>query len=273
MNRIRFSLALLIIGLLTFTGWSVLAQQTSAVPQVSVQFSADGVTIPDELPEGVVDIAFTNNTEAPVAPILARLNPDVTIDAFNEALSQGPMAAIPMVALLGGTEIAPNTTKDITFDFSVGTNVLLELNGEIPSVQFFNVADAEGEGAAAPAADVQVTLMDFAFALPLEIAAGPQTWLLENQGGQWHEMSIARLPDDLTVTEFRDLVKQAAAGELDESEAGEMIFFAPLSQGERAWTTIDLQPGTYVVACFLPDFASGHAHADMGMVQIITVTA
>lgn len=271
MNRIRFDIALFFIGLLAFTGWAVLAQDTSTVPQISVEFSADGVTIPEALPEGIVNITFTNNTDAPVGPILARLNPDVTVESFNEALSQGPMAAVMMVSLLGGTEIAPNTSKDITFDFSAGTNVLLEMNSEVPSVEFFEVADTEGEGAAAPEAAVHVSLLDFAFALPLEITAGPQTWMLENQGTQWHEMAIARVDDNMTISQFRDFVKKAAAGEIDEQEGGELIFFAPLSQGERAWTTIDLEPGTYVVACFLPDFASGHAHADMGMVQIISV--
>jgi hypothetical protein len=52
----------------------------------------------------------------------------------------------------------------------------------------------------------------------------------------------------------------------------------PISEGERAWLTFDMEPGTYVVGCPLPDMAALMAggeplsHLHHGMYQVITVT-
>lgn len=274
MSRITRSLVLFVLALLVIAVVPAFAQEATAEPsQVTVEVGADGMTVPAEMPAGIVRISFVNNSEAPFGPLLARLNEGVTQDALMEALSNGPEAALPLIALLGGTQIAPNTAFDVTFDLKPGVHVLLNFAGETPDVKTFTVA--EGDAAAdAPQADVQVSLMDFAFSLPTTISAGSHTWGLENKGGQWHEMAVGRLPDDMTVADYRKLLTSAASGgpEAAAGQLQEMFTWLPMQQGERAWFNLDLEPGTYLVVCFLPDFASGHAHADMGMEQIITVT-
>jgi hypothetical protein len=37
------------------------------------------------------------------------------------------------------------------------------------------------------------------------------------------------------------------------------------------WLALDLQPGTYVALCFIPDEAPGAPHALLGMIQVFTV--
>jgi hypothetical protein len=44
-----------------------------------------------------------------------------------------------------------------------------------------------------------------------------------------------------------------------------------LSPGQTAWTEIVLQPGTYVVVCYVFDPATGLLHIQMGMVDVFTV--
>ncbi|HEX2194576.1 MAG TPA: hypothetical protein VHK63_06450, partial [Candidatus Limnocylindria bacterium] len=44
-----------------------------------------------------------------------------------------------------------------------------------------------------------------------------------------------------------------------------------LSAGQTSWLALDLQPGTYVALCFVPDEQTGTPHALMGMVSIFTV--
>lgn len=272
MNRSRFAKLGLIVGLMGLTAFAALAQD--GVEQPFIEKGADGLVVSAEMPEGPVAISFSNSTEAPTGPLLARLNADVTQEVFIETLtSQGPFGAIPLVSLLGGFEIAPGQTLEGTFNLQPGTHVVLDISGEVPDVKFFEVADAEGEPAAAPEGDVHVTLMDFAFSLPLQIPAGENVWHLENKGNQWHEMGMLKIDPETSIAELQAQVAAFASGE-GESEPP-VFFWAPMSQGEEAWVNLDLEPGTYVIACFLPDLASaeGHAHVQEGMIQIITVTA
>jgi hypothetical protein len=281
MNKLRSVIILLVVGLLT--GASVMAHDMAAqetpeatagvAPQVvSIAASASGVTVPDTIPAGLVTISIENSTDKPFGPLLARLNDGTTLDAFMAALQNGPMAAIPMVSLLGGVTTAPGATDQVTYDLKAGDYVLLDFASEAPTVKPFKVT-GEAAQADAPATDVAVSLYDFAFSLPDQISAGEHTWQLQNKGGQWHEMMIAKVDDKMTVAELRDLLAKAATVEDPSQLPVQPVFsWAPMSQGETAWLNIKLEPGIYLVACFLPDLmGSGHAHVDMGMNQLITV--
>jgi hypothetical protein len=270
MKSLCYGLALAAM-LTTLGGYSVLAQD--AAPQAEITLAPEGVTIPAELPEGVVNVSFTNNNEMPAAPLLARLNEGVTMDDLNAAFAEGPMGALPLLSLVGGSEVPANSTLDITYDFAPGSYVLLDMSSEVPNVQPFTVADAEGEGAAAPEADVQVKLLDFTFSVPTQITTGPKIWQVENQGEQWHEMFIGRVDETMSIADYKNgLMEMMMGGPESEPVFEQAFIWTPMNQGERGWFELDLEPGTYVVVCFLPDFASGHAHLDLGMVQLITVT-
>jgi hypothetical protein len=272
MNTSHLKLTFLAVCLLALGIWPLFAQEADAVPQITIENSADGLTTPAEMPEGVVGISFVNSMEVSMAPLIVRLNDGVTVEAFGEALSAGgPVAVLDLVALLGGTQVMPAATVAVAYDFVPGTYVLLDVNSEAPAPQTFTVADAEGDGAAAPEADVNVTLLDFAFSLPTTITAGEHTWQVENKGAQWHEMGIGRIDADTTIGEFHEALKNAAAGEESAGPIEEVFTWLPTNQGERAWFTLDLEAGTYVVICFLPDFVSGHPHFNLGMVQFVTV--
>ena len=45
----------------------------------------------------------------------------------------------------------------------------------------------------------------------------------------------------------------------------------PMAAGMRAWTMIDLKPGSYVAVCFVPDSTDGKSHLEHGMMLPITV--
>jgi hypothetical protein len=44
-----------------------------------------------------------------------------------------------------------------------------------------------------------------------------------------------------------------------------------LSAGRTAWLVVDLAPGSYLAACFVPDRDSGAPHAFLGMLDVFTV--
>src|SRR5690348_3311071 len=100
----RHLLVLVVIAALALGAWGALAHGDEAaaeLPAITIEKSADGYTLPADIPEGVVAVTFNNQSETVASPNLARLNPDVTLDAFMEALTQqGPFGALPLVSLM-----------------------------------------------------------------------------------------------------------------------------------------------------------------------------
>jgi hypothetical protein len=271
MKRIALFTCALIALCLAFP---VLAHEEAEIPGFTIEFNSEGISIPQELSAGLTTLNFDNQTEAPVAPILARLNEEVTMEQFIEVIStEGPEAAIPLVSLLGGTEIAPEQSFAITFDFAPGNHLLLEFNSEVPAIQPFVVVEAEeAVEAELEEAAVPVIMADYLFSMPLEIEAGVQTWYIENGGEQWHEMSIARVEPGTTVDQIMAAFMAEESGEQPEIVVEETFFFAPVSAGEYVQFELELEPGTYFVVCFLPSFEDGQPHIMHGMYQFITVT-
>ncbi len=54
-------------------------------------------------------------------------------------------------------------------------------------------------GTVTPQADVAVEMVDFAYAMPDEIPAGPQLWEFTNNGEQWHMMFVIDLAEGAGV--------------------------------------------------------------------------
>ena len=133
-------------------------------------------------------------------------------------------------------------------------------------------------GVTEPMADVSVDMVDFAYAMPDEIPAGPQLWEFTNNGEQWHMMFVVDLAEGAGV---EDVVAFLGDGE---PPAGPPPFeFAPdagtppIGAGERFWLETSLAPGEYLVGCPIPDVAAIFAgemplsHIEHGMVKMINV--
>jgi hypothetical protein len=247
------------------------AQESGDTPHVTIQVTAEGIAAPEEIPEGVVRITFENGRDVPVAPFITRLNQGVTYDEMREVYGQeDPTAAMALSSDLGGMLVMPGTTLDVTFDFVPGSYFVSNLFGGEDFTPF-SIIDREGEGAAPPEADISVALIDFAFNLPISIPAGSHNIHLENTGEQFHMLSIYRLSDAFTVREMNERLVEDSE-ELPEGVEEVMTWF-PMSEGEQAWITLDLEPGTYLIMCPLPDLeGSGHAHHELGMRQTLIVS-
>lgn len=97
---------------------------------------------------------------------------------------------------------------------------------------------------------VDVTATDYAFSgVPETLESGPVNFELVNQGGEVHEMLIFRKDDGVTESVEELLASPEGQDRLtfvgsDFAESGEEPGFA--------YVITDLQPGEYVMACFLP---------------------
>lgn len=277
-----------ILFILLFLATTVTGQELIATTIITV--SSEGLETPGTISAGWNEITFENTSENPSFLIMARLDADATMDDFMEALMGmmgGDMSIIPPAIFVGSPAAAPGASLSATYNLLAGTYILLNVAGEEPQIATFEV---EGEASNAdyePATDLTITLVDFAFALPTELSAREQTWLIENIGEEWHEMVFIPVPDGTTLEEAMPMLmameegagedETEQAGSDSESEAGLPEFgfiWSPMSSGEQAWVTVDLPAGTYLVSCFIEaGEAEDHAiHAALGMMQIVTVS-
>ena len=248
------------------------AQEDTAgaeIPTVTGTASDEGIDFPSEVSAGLVSFTFENNrTEAPYSPIIARLNDGVTMDDIVAAMGgEDAMVAIPrLVTLYGGSTIASGESLSYTTELTAGEYILSESEGE--DFTAFTVTEGDILDMAEPEADVHLAMVDFGFGLPAFLPAGPQVWHLENVSDQWHETIIIPLPED--ISSIADVRAAMAAG--DERDIAPAFFWGAMSSGKEVWVTIDLEPGNYIVLCFLPDVNGDFSpHVAHGMMQIFTV--
>jgi len=146
---------------------------------------------------------------------------------------------------------------------------------------------------ASAAAIVEIIAKDYAFQAPPEVPSGWVTFSLKNEGREHHFVFLSRLPDGKTVEDYREEVAKpfdAVWDELeagaDRAEAGAMLgrllpdwygSVRPmganglLAPGETARTTVKLDPGRYVMECYVKT-ADGTFHTSLGMMRGLTVT-
>ncbi len=193
--------------------------------------------------------------------------------------SEDPAAVEPAFENL--VAAAPDEAKDVVEQTVNEAKTFLESGGE-PSPEFnaaygemmetvkdkcgFNEIDAQAE--------------DYKFSgIEDEVDAGAAVITFENNGAEYHEIALARINDDVDLS-AEDLLA------LPQEEAEGMVtilngaFAAP---GETGYTALELEPGRYLVACFVPtgmtpaaleenpEFEGGEPHFMQGMVTEFTV--
>lgn len=120
-------------------------------------------------------------------------------------------------------------------------------------------AEAEAESAA-----VEVKGAEYAFLMPEKTEGGVVSFRTSNVGKEIHEYALGRLDEGKTL---EDVKKRLAQGEGEPPSWFEDVGGVPvLSQGEEITITRDLEPGTYVMLCFLPS-PKGVPHVNLGMIK------
>lgn len=142
---------------------------------------------------------------------------------------------------------------------------------------------------------VDIVVSDFAFEAPGELPAGWTTFRMENVGAQEHFGLLQKLPAGKRIADygaevgavFGSVWERYEAGELDRDGAGSALgeelpqwFFndivpsggpALTEPGEVAQATVRLDPGVYVLECYVKT-PEGVWHTMLGMVHEIVVT-
>lgn len=274
LNRITCSAIALLVAL----GISSQANAApdSDYPEVVITTADYTFTAPAEVQSGLVSVTIENDGKEPHHAQLARLKEGVTIEQFQSALQEGLEKAVPMVNWVGGPSMVDaGGTSTVTLRLEPGIHMLLcfvpDPSG-VPHIAHgmagaMTVIAGEAQETEEPTADLTVDLLDFAYAFSEEIAAGPQTWEIVNDGKEIHEISLIKLAEGASMEDVEHFM-HTMQGPPPFASIGGMQAIDP---GTTGWLHLDLTPGEYVAICHIPDLPSGKTHAMLGMVMPFVV--
>jgi hypothetical protein len=122
--------------------------------------------------------------------------------------------------------------------------------------------------AALPEADLDLTLVDYAFSFAETPTSSDHTIRVTNGASQDHEIAIFRLLPGMTMDDVG-----AWAATYDGPPPFEPVGGVPaISPGQSMNFEVDLTPGQYVALCFVPDATDGAVHIEHGMVLPFTIS-
>jgi hypothetical protein len=185
--------------------------------------------------------------------------------------------SLSMADFQGGVDDIPHhTTWAETVDLTPGTYVVVDhAQGEEGADAWFNepgfyvpftVADTEATNATKPAPDAVITMRDFAYEMPASL---PADGVIEfrNEGNTLHMGVLLELNPGVTVDEaMQNLSEDTPLGTPGE-------FVGVTSPGVTVSVEQHFDPGTYIIACMMPDFDHGGTpHAMEGMITSFTVS-
>jgi hypothetical protein len=130
------------------------------------------------------------------------------------------------------------------------------------------VTEAPNANMTEPTAAVTMTLNDYSFTMSKPLAAGRQTIKVENAAAQPHEVVLLKLNPGKTVNDLAAWGKDFK-GELPATPLGGI---PALAKGKNAFFDANLEPGDYVLICFVPDAKDNKPHFEHGMVQPFKVS-
>lgn len=189
-------------------------------------------------------------------------------------------------------------TPSIQWSLSVALPLCLAIVACQPAAEEVTEAPPESPTttvaeASAPSGLVEVRLEDFAFYAPASMASGWTTLRMTNGGKQPHFMILWKLPEGVNFDayaefsrEFQDHYDRYFAGETGQQEMIDSVvgslpeWFGELkgmggvaltSPGLTSETTILLEPGDYVMECYVVT-PEGQFHGTEGMLRPLIVT-
>lgn len=243
----------------------------SATPAtVAFAINDQGLTAPEEVPSGLVNVTFANSGQAPHVLFVSWLAEGVTAE---EILNAPPPGDPNQSNYVTGVFLAPGTQVDALLDFTADHHYFVqEVFVEKPAFVEFT-ATGPASTITAPGAAVMVDAVDFSYVMPDEIKAGEQWWQVSNTGTQTHDLGIYKLEGDLTLEALQAQMTAQDAQEQAPPPVAAIPSWA-VGVGQTTWVKFDLPAGEYVVLCRVPDFSTnppGPDHWHKGMVHQFTV--
>jgi hypothetical protein len=232
---------------------------------------------PDTVPAGLTTIRMINTGHEPHQAVVAGAPHKSFADLQAALLREG---AFPEWLIFPGGAGVVNSgdSSIVTVNLQPGNYLILCYIASLDGTLHINKgmyrrlvvvpAPAGTRATAEPAADVTVTLSDYAFRLSAPLTAGTHTIRVENTGPQLHELTIERLAPGKTLADWKTWVAGGMRGTPPSQPSGGLT--GP-DRGKVGWLTITLAPGNYLLNCYVPDVKDAKPHFMHGMVEEIVI--
>lgn len=255
------------------------AATVAAAPAV-ITFTAKDFSfdVPDTVTGGMVTLRLVNQGPDMHHVQLLKLDEGHTVAELTEGMKHMKPGSPPppwVHDVVGPNTPVPGGESSTTQDLAPGNYAVVcfipSADG-VPHVmkgmmKALTVLPATGATAAAPAADIDVKMTDYAWAVTPEITAGKHMIRIQNDAEQSHEMLIVRLAPGKTVAELAKWVHEQKGPPPAEPLGG----ISGMSKGGVVYVPVDLTPGEYGLLCFLPDAKDGKEHVAHGMLKQFAV--
>ena len=241
-------------------------QPSGVTPEEFVEFLAGP---PAETAVEVADA--TPFPEEIATPAEGAGGPEAPPDFYYESLLAGGVAAMAGETGHAVIDLPPGEWVAWGGDpFQPQAPIVVEVTGEMP-------ADLPE-----PTADLTISMDEYEINVTEgQLTAGSQIVRVENIGEQPHFLFISRGPDTMTQEQVDRLIEWFQTDpmgtpppdvELDpETDFEDVGLSGTQSPEVTTWVEFDLEPGMYVLACFVPDQEDGDAHAFHGMYTVVEV--
>lgn len=176
----------------------------------------------------------------------------------------------------GGVSLDLGTENWGVIEFTAGNWIVTTISGTTLGVEF-EVTGELAADATEPEANVTLDLVEMSIIVSEgEFVAGENLIKLVNNGAQMHFVDVGKVPDGTTHEQVEGLFDSfmtgtPVAGSLQESDLQSWAYVPEQSHGTTQWARIELEPGTYFLACWAPDPESMMPHAFMGMWELVDV--
>ncbi len=222
------------------------ATTTTTAEETTTTAGAEGEGEVAAFCNGIVAIDTTVATAGP-GPQLEGAPPEEVQAALEEFA-----ATLEPLLVVAEETAPPEVTSDVQTLARLSREALTTGEDEIFESEEFTQADANVDEfmlANCGFEQVEVTGVDYAFqGVPETVPAGPVAITFTNDGGEVHELALARINDDVEES-FGDLLQLPEEEALQKVSLSGHVFAFP---GVSDTVFLDLEPGRFGIACFVP---------------------
>jgi len=236
---------------------------------------------PARIPAGTITFRMQNLGKELHHLWIVKLQGNKTPADFTKAMqSWGSALRMPEWAIdVGGPNSAsPGTTAEGTMTLEPGTYMLVcwipspdgmlhVMKGMVKPMTI--TASAARVASAEPVPDITMTLDDYSYELSKPITPGRHVIRVDNRAAQTHEVVIARLNPDESMTQALAWINAGQVGRGPAVLGGA----SGIAKGRHMFITVDFVAGRYALFCFIPDVKDGKPHSSHGMLKEFTVGA
>lgn len=257
---------------------SVASAAPPAPQEITVHAKDFAFDAADTVEAGLTTIHLVNDGPGLHHAQLLRIDSSKTFTDAIAAIPQQTNFPSWLVAVGGPNAVPAGDTATVTQELAPG-NYMWICFVDVPAgsphykkgmERGLTVVPASRPQAAAPVADINVTLRSYAFDLSAPLTAGKHTFkvMTADTSSQSHEMVMIQLAPGKTADDVLAWLQKPEGPPPGRPVGG----VADLTRSLPVYFTTDVVPGDYLLICFDPDFTDGKPHFMHGMMHTVHVS-